>query len=484
MSKHTSKEWLRKRKWTCINICIGTFIFGLCQSVYFQTEYLYFKNTMKVKKPELFYGLGEVIESIGGLISSLLPVYYADKSKNVRQILFIIVSAMLLGNIFYTLYYSPYFVLFGHLLIGCCSAVEVIGYGEAVRIYNPKELTKITSFLTIFTALGHAAGPCLTFLFSLVDVRIAGWKIVAGNMPGITMAVFILFYLVLMFFTLNNVSKDFTLKDADESTSLLETVDKTSTNYNETDHLVTGVIRKTDKNGIIEQNNTFDEDIASNIAFVELEMSFKKGYALSINLVRKNVYLLMLLVICVLLTIPDEIIYLLQPINAVEYLHWNQIDLARLNLVIFTASTIPTSLLCMYLSEKVNDCFILLVGIVTLIMSQICMLMIPIVNTMFLKAGTYSISVFVYGIYAVAFHVSTRSMIAKYVPENIQTITEAFRMSLTTISYLIGGLLISIIVEYLIISLAIFCILSFICLCWVCINMNAYSNIKVIALNL
>ena len=226
MSKLTSNEWLRKRKWMCINICIGTFIYGLCLSVYFQTEYLYFKNTMKVKKPELFYGLGEVIGSIGGLISSLLPVYYADKTKNVRQILFIIVSAMLLGNVFYTLYYSPYFVLFGHLLIGCCTAVEVIGYGEAVRVYNPKELTKITSFLTIFTVLGHALGPCLTFIFSLVDVRIAGWKIVAGNMPGITMAVFILFYLVLMYYMLNNVSKEFTLKDADKSTSLLEAVDK------------------------------------------------------------------------------------------------------------------------------------------------------------------------------------------------------------------------------------------------------------------
>ena len=175
--------------------------------------------------------------------------------------------------------------------------------------------------------------------------------------------------------------------------------------------------------------------------------------------------------------------YLLQPINAVEYLHWNQIDLARLNLVIVTTSAIPTSLLCMYLSEKVNDSIILFVGIVCLVISQIFMLVIPILNTMFLKTGTYSISVFAYGIYAVTFHVSTRSMIVKYVPENIQTITEEFRISLTNVAYLIGGLLISIIVEYLIISLAIFCIISFICLCWVCINMNAYSNIKVIALN-
>ena len=480
MSKLTSNEWLRKRKWMCINICIGTFIYGLCQSVYFQTEYLYFRNTMKVKKPELFYGLGEVIESIGGFISSLLPVYYADKSKKVRQILFIIVSVMLLGNIFYTLYYSPYFVLFGHLLIGCCSAVEVIGYGEIVRVYSPKELTKITSFLTIFTALGHAAGPCLTFLFSLVDVRISGCKIVAGNMPGITMAVFILFYLVLMYFTLNNVSKEFTLKDADESACLMEVVDETNTNYNETDDPFTVVICKPDKNGVIEQNNTFDEDMASEIAFVELEMSFKQGYALSLNLVRKNIYLLMLLVISVLLTIPDEIIYLLQPINAVEYLHWNQIDLARVNLVIFTVSSIPTSLLCTYISEKVNDSIIMIVGILCLIMSQIFMLMIPILNTMFLKAGAYSISVFAYGIYAVAFGVSTRSMIAKYVPENIQTITEAFRMSFTTLADLIGGLLIGIIVQYLIISLSILSIISFICLCWVCIKVNEYSNIKVI----
>ena len=283
---------------------------------------------------------------------------------------------------------------------------------------------------------------------------------------------------------MKNVSKDFTLKDADESTSLLEAVDKTNTNYNETDQICTVVIRKTDKNGINKQNITFDEDIASETTFVELEMSFKKGYTMLLNLVRKNIYLLMLLVIGFLLTIPDEVIYLLQPINAVEYLHWNQIDLARLNLVIFAASSIPTSLLCTYISEKVNDSIIMLVGIVCLVISQIFMLVIPILNTTILKTGTYSISVFASGIYAVAFRVSTRSMIAKYVPENIQTITEAFRMSLTTVADLIGAILISIIVEYLIISLAIFCIISFICLCWVCINMNAYPNIKVISLNL
>ena len=169
----------------CINMCIGTFFYGLNQTIYYQTNYLYIKNTIKVNEPEFFYGMGDAIESIGGLIFTLLPVYYADKTRNVRQILFLIVGALLFGNIFYSLYYSPYIVLLGHFLIGCRTALEVVGYAEIVRVYNPDKLTKITSFLMIFTALGKVAGPCLTFLFSLVDVRIAGWKIVVGNMPGI-----------------------------------------------------------------------------------------------------------------------------------------------------------------------------------------------------------------------------------------------------------------------------------------------------------
>ena len=89
MIKTTANDWRRRRKWVYINICIGTFFYGLSQTIYYQTDYLYIRNTVKVKEPDFFYGIGDAIESIGGLISTLLPVYYAHKTKNVRQILFI-----------------------------------------------------------------------------------------------------------------------------------------------------------------------------------------------------------------------------------------------------------------------------------------------------------------------------------------------------------------------------------------------------------
>ena len=350
MIRSTANDWRRRRKWMYINICIGTFFYGLSQTIYYQTNYLYIRNTVKVNEPDFFYGIAKAIESIGGLISTLLPFYYADKTKNVRQILFIIVGAMLFGNIFYSLYYSPYIVLFGHFLIGCCTGLEAVGYAEIVRVSNPDELTKITSFLTIFTALGHAAGPCLTFIFYLVDVRIAGWKIVVGNMPGISMAVFLSFYFVLMYFTLNNVSKEFTLKDAGDSNYLYEA--------EEEKNLLTDSLCKTDRYSAVEQNNTADQNTTPKHAFIEPKISFKQEYVFSLNLVRKNIYILILLELCAVLLVNDEIIYLLQPINAAKYLHWDQVNLAGFNLICFIVSIIPASLICTYSADKVNDSII------------------------------------------------------------------------------------------------------------------------------
>ena len=137
------------------------------------------------------------------------------------------------------------------------------------------------------------------------------------------MAVFLSFYLVLMYFTLNNVSKEFTLKDADDFTYLLEA--------EEEDNLLTGSSCKTDKYSADKLSNTADQNTTSNLVFLEPKISFKQGYALSINLVRRNVYLLILIETCAVLLINDEIIFMLQPINAVRYLHWDQLNLALFN---------------------------------------------------------------------------------------------------------------------------------------------------------
>ena len=50
------EEWKRYRTWTLANCCLAAFSFGLSLTIYYPTEFYYFRDTMKVENPDIFYG--------------------------------------------------------------------------------------------------------------------------------------------------------------------------------------------------------------------------------------------------------------------------------------------------------------------------------------------------------------------------------------------------------------------------------------------
>ena len=145
--------WERYRTWSLANFCLGAFAFGLSLSIYYPTEFLYFKDTMHVVNPALYYGLSWTFLAGSGIIFSFLGSYYADRTKNVRRIFLVSNVLNVLGNLMYMLYYSPYVVLCGQFLVGSAAARLVAGVGEITRIYDASELTakvgdfRLTSFI-------------------------------------------------------------------------------------------------------------------------------------------------------------------------------------------------------------------------------------------------------------------------------------------------------------------------------------------------
>ena len=207
------KTWQKKRKLMFINFCVAAVAYGLSLDAYFSTEYFYLTDTVKVNNPDLYFGLSKAALCLSGAISSIIGSYYVDYTKNIREICLLENALNIAGNIMYSLYYSPYLVLFGQLLTGTTSARMTGSIGEVSRVYHADQLTKKIGILGIMAVSGSIVGPSTVFVFKYIDLSIGHWKWNIGNMIDISMTVFYLFQFVLNFLTLHNVSKEYTLKN-------------------------------------------------------------------------------------------------------------------------------------------------------------------------------------------------------------------------------------------------------------------------------
>lgn len=159
------EKWQEKRKWMFFNHCVATVAYGLSLDAYFSTEYFYLTDSVKVKSPDLCFGLSKAVLCLSRAISSIIGSYYAGNTKNIREISLLDDLLNIAGNIMYSLYFSPYLILFGQLLIGTSSARMTSSIGEVSRVYEAEELTQKMGILGIMTVIGSILGPCNAFVF-------------------------------------------------------------------------------------------------------------------------------------------------------------------------------------------------------------------------------------------------------------------------------------------------------------------------------
>ena len=318
----------------------------------------------------------------------------------------------------YSLYYSPYLILFGQLLIGTTSARMAGSIGEVPRIYNADQQTKKIGILGIMTLIGSIAGPSTVFVFQYVDLSIGHWKWNIGNMIGISMTVFYLFQFVLNFLTLHNVSKEYTLKNDHVWDTSFET------NYQIC-------------NNDAKQLKVFE-------AVYLDELPFNKKYLTALKSVFQDRHILFWLVMCFLVTYARNLVTLVLPIKGKEYLNWKPPDIAKLYLIALALGSIPTMILIIILTRYVNDFLLYLSSFIVSLLSLLSTGLSPILKHHTHTADTTKIilycSIILKQISSGIFHVLPRSMLAKIVPENVQSITEGFRNSLYELAALLSGL--------------------------------------------
>ena len=322
-----------------INMCIGGVAYGLSLNIYFPTEYYYLKNTVKIEDLDLIFGLAQAALFLSGAVSSIIGSYYVDLTKNYREFCLLEDVLNIIGNIIYSLYYSQYLILFGQILIGTTAARMTSSVGEIACVYETCKLTQKMGLLGVMTVLGLVSGPSTIFLFQYVDTSIGIWKWSVGNLVGMAMTGFYLFQFLLNYFTLYNVSKDFTLKKE----HLMEvTIEGSAMEYDfEEDQLGTSGINNTDK------------------------LSFNEKYFITLKDLFENKHIIFYLTMCILLTTYFRVLAnLAVPIKGEEYFNWKQTYIAKLWVLSMITGAIPTMVVISLLAKYVNDFFLYLSSLI------------------------------------------------------------------------------------------------------------------------
>lgn len=445
-------SWQRRRKWFFINACIGGYLYGLSFTAYYPTEYYYLIKMVKVDKPDIYYGLCWASLYFSGILTSLLGSYYTDRTKNVRQIVLLENVLNIVGNIMYALYYSPALILIGQLLVGTTAARATAVTGEISRIYIFNEISHKLTIMGIFGALGSLCGPCTTFVFQYIDFHIGHWKVNIGNAIGFVMTILYVMQLFLNYFTVYNVSKEYTVK-VDEIVLLDEDDDNDET-YNLVD---------------------FTKDRRNE------ERTFFKKYTLALKAIMKSRHIRFWYFLTFITTYARALIMIVIPIKLSEYLHWNEIDIALLWIAALCTGIIPTAITATVFSKYIEDFYQFLFGLLTLLLTLTFLFLLPLAKDTYSAAKTLAfIIAILLNISSFFFQIFSRSILAKFVPENIQAMSEGFRHAIYELSSLVAGLTVILASKYLSPSMLSLGLIISVCLAWYIEEHKSFTNITVI----
>ncbi|XP_047145622.1 uncharacterized protein LOC105846705 [Hydra vulgaris] len=209
------KKWIKKRKHTAIAFAIQSLILGIEYSVTLSTLWLYIKELVNTESPKLFYTLVSVMYTLSFFLSTPIIGRIVDRTRQVQVWFFICNCFLIFGNLFYSLHFSPWFLVIGRFLSGCCGLSSVI-CAEIIRSYPSSETIFQLSIQSLAFNSGFIIGPCINILFLKIDFYIGYWHLKNFNFIGIFMSIVCLIMCLLSFLMVHNLSKEFDLKGHEE----------------------------------------------------------------------------------------------------------------------------------------------------------------------------------------------------------------------------------------------------------------------------
>jgi len=437
-------KWRRKRSLMMVNFYIASFSFGLTLTAYHPTEYLYLKDLVRVDQPDFYYGLSRAFLYGSGIIATFVSGYYADRTKNIRSIFILTNIVCIFGNILYTVYYSVACIIIGQFMVGIASARTVAAFGELPRVFDPTQLIKQVTLLSISMTVGLTFGPCNAIIFQDVHIDIGFMKFTILNFVGIFMATLYFLELIFVLFTLENVSLLHNVKVENEKVLLI--------NENEVDDV-------TDTEQVTE--------------------SFSNRYKQTLLCLFKEKHIMFLYFFVTYAAYIRMTIVLLEPIKANDYYDWTENDLAIFSLVVQLGGVIPMALFLLIFGKYLSDYFVFIWSMIFLLLAVICLSILPFLQDNYdIGKGLLYTSGILRAMCATGLHIISRTMIAKAVPENIQTMADAIRNTGFEFGYGLAGIVLTLPSFYLTETLTGINIILCIALAWFIVEKKSFENLK------
>lgn len=172
------------KTWVCVFIAVRLFLDGAEEFFILPTAWYYIKSLGETKT---FLGMVLSSYSMSAVLTGPLIGKFADRYGHIKLIIVFCYFLRFSGDFIYSIPFSAWFPLLGRIVSGFADGSAAVFYGQLV-LHTPEQYrAKAFMFLDGLYALGAAFGPTVSS-FITFDADILGWKIDAGNSPGVILA--------------------------------------------------------------------------------------------------------------------------------------------------------------------------------------------------------------------------------------------------------------------------------------------------------
>ena len=206
-------SWKKKRRNTLICYLILMFFAGVDYSMVLATLYLYLEDVVKTNYPNFYYGFAIALFCFTSIVFGIIAARCLDKSRNIKEYTYVVISLEIVGNILYALPFSVAYPLLGRFLTGFGDTLQSVYSGEIVRLYEIEESERALWWVESVYTIGIILGPAFSIVFKNVQFSIGHLEINYLNIIGIIMAGVLVLLYIATYLLMHDCSKEFDLKE-------------------------------------------------------------------------------------------------------------------------------------------------------------------------------------------------------------------------------------------------------------------------------
>eukprot|EP00111_Clytia_hemisphaerica_P004666 TCONS_00013402-protein len=410
------KDWLKKRKITTRVFVAVQFAIGIEYSMTFTTLYVYLKDVLHITNNlNAFYSSICGIYVLTQIVASLVLCRLFDKCRTLKLFFTLVTFITFVGNVLYTIPFSPYLLLAGRFLSGAGGSLRPIMLSELTRSYPSDEVMAQMSTMSVSYGIGFTLGPAINFAFVKARFTLLGIPIGYANGAGLALSIAFLVAFAMSLFFVSDLSKEFDLK---------EEIQKMDADKQSVDSLCgseedpSEIFSDFDNEPLLGKDSSENRTEVNQLGIIETLMKLFSSI---------DIVLIFVLSFFAFITMLMQDLWI--PMAVIKLLHWTALEI---NLIFLFNGTI-ISLMCLFLVFKPPSKNQLVnLGILSFVTTCYpfgCFLYFRLVNSMeWINVALWVTYPFMMSPIAIVDEIFMMSVLAKMVPSKIQSFSESVRL--------------------------------------------------------